>query len=115
MTKPNIELNKLYNYFDDGKIRLSRLLKVLITDIIPFNEIDADTLELWKKEVENYDWLYSENIVHAYEKRLPVEEDVFSDFYLPQGKVYVEFWGIENDQNIIFVKKGKKKSQIYIL
>lgn len=61
MTKPNIELNKLYNYFDDGKIRLSRLLKVLITDIIPFNEIDADTLELWKKEVENYDWLYSKN------------------------------------------------------
>ena len=64
-----------------------------------------------KAEMIIDDWLYSENIVHAYEKRLPVEEDVFSDFYLPQGKVYVEFWGIENDQK--YNLRKEKKKEIY--
>ena len=42
-------------------------------------------------------WLYMAEIVHAYERKLPVEEDVYCDFYLPAGKVYIEFWGMEND------------------
>jgi hypothetical protein len=28
-------------------------------------------------------WLYHAGIIHAYEKRLPIEEDIYSDFYLP--------------------------------
>jgi hypothetical protein len=42
-------------------------------------------------------WLYMANIVHAYERKLPVEEEAYCDFYLPTGKVYLEFWGLEND------------------
>ena len=45
-------LGQTYNYFDDGKIRPSRRMEVVITEIIPFNEIDAETLESWKEEVE---------------------------------------------------------------
>jgi hypothetical protein len=35
-------------------------------------------------------------IVHAYDRQLPIEQDVLSDFYLPQGKVYLQFWGRDN-------------------
>lgn len=38
-------------------------------------------------------WLYLAGIVHAYERQLPIEQDVMSDFYLPGGKVYLQFWG----------------------
>lgn len=41
--------------------------------------------------------LYQYGIVHAYERKLPVDEDVYCDFYLPAGKVYIEYWGLEND------------------
>jgi hypothetical protein len=51
-------LNKIYNYFDDGKIRPSRRSEVVIKEIIPFNEIDSETLAMWEKEVEICDWLY---------------------------------------------------------
>jgi len=54
------------------------------------------------------DWLYISGLVHAYERKLPVEEDVCSDFYLPQGKVYIEFWGLENEEAYLRRKKTKK-------
>ncbi|KOO10491.1 glycerol kinase, partial [Vibrio xuii] len=41
-------------------------------------------------------WLYMNGIVHAYDRQLPIEPDVLSDFYLPQGKVYLQFWGRDN-------------------
>ncbi|WP_263833727.1 hypothetical protein [Sulfurospirillum oryzae] len=62
-----------------------------------------------KAEMIIDDWLYSENIVHAYEKMLPIQENVYSDFYLPQGKVYIEFWGLENDQKYNARKEQKKE------
>lgn len=43
-------------------------------------------------------WLYMQGIVHAYERRLPIEEECYCDFYLPGGKgVYIEYWGRESD------------------
>ncbi|KGY13087.1 glycerol kinase [Vibrio tubiashii] len=38
-------------------------------------------------------WLYMNGIVHAYDRQLPIEQDVLSDFYLPTGKVYLQYWG----------------------
>jgi hypothetical protein len=29
--------------------------------------------------------LYQYGLVHAYERKLPIEEDVYSDFYIPPG------------------------------
>lgn len=56
----DIQIGKIYNYFDDGKIRESRRMSVKITAIIPFDEIDSETLSLWKEDVEQCDWLYHE-------------------------------------------------------
>ena len=54
-------------------------------------------------------WLYMAEIVHAYERRLPIEEEVYCDFYLPTGKVYIEFWGMESDAKYLSRKNHKKE------
>ncbi|MEG9294954.1 glycerol kinase [Mangrovibacillus sp. Mu-81] len=56
-------------------------------------------------------WLYMSEIVHAYERKLPVEEDVYTDFYLPVGKVYIEYWGMENDPK--YAARKQDKLRIY--
>jgi hypothetical protein len=68
--------------------------------------------------IDNY--LYSNRIIHAYERKLPIEEDVYSDFYIPMGKmVYIEFWGKENDEQYNARKKAKieiyKKHEINLV
>ncbi|SEH04423.1 DNA topoisomerase I [Candidatus Venteria ishoeyi] len=60
-----------------------------------------------KAEMLIDNWLYMAEIVHAYERKLPIEEDVYSDFYIPTGKVYIEYWGYENDPKYL-VRKQKK-------
>jgi len=57
------------------------------------------------------DWLYISGLVHAYERKLPIEEDVYSDFYLPDGKVYIEFWGMENEP--AYLRRKGIKQLIY--
>lgn len=56
-------------------------------------------------------WLYMSRIVHAYERLLPVEEELYCDFYIPDGKVYIEFWGLENDPK--YRERKEKKKEIY--
>ena len=46
-------------------------------------------------------------IIHAYERKLPIEEDVYCDFYIPTGKVYIEYWGYENDSKCLHRKNEK--------
>ena len=54
-----------------------------------------------RAEVLIDNWLYMQGIVHAYERRLPIEEDCYCDFYLPGSKgVYIEFWGMESDPQL---------------
>ena len=43
-------------------------------------------------------WLYLAGVVHAYERQLPIAQDVTSDFYLPSGKVYLQFWGSDTGE-----------------
>lgn len=64
-----------------------------------------------RAEVLIDNFLYNSSIVHAYERKLPVEEDVYCDFYLPGGKVYIEFWGLENDPK--YAARKKRKLEIY--
>lgn len=64
-----------------------------------------------KAEMIIDNWLYMAEIVHAYERKLPIEEDVYSDFYIPTGKVYVEYWGMENDSK--YLARKKQKIEIY--
>lgn len=56
-------------------------------------------------------WLYFSGIVHAYERLLPVEEELYCDFYVPKGKVYIEYWGLENDPK--YVDRKERKKEIY--
>ncbi len=64
-----------------------------------------------KAEMLIDNWLYMAEIVHAYERKLPVEEDVYCDFYIPTGKVYIEYWGYENNPK--YLKRKKAKQDIY--
>ncbi len=64
-----------------------------------------------KAEMLIDNWLYMAEIVHAYERKLPIEEDVYCDFYIPTGKVYIEYWGYENDQK--YLARKEKKIDIY--
>jgi len=64
-----------------------------------------------KAEMLIDNWLYMSEIVHAYERKLPIEEDVYCDFYLPVGKVYIEYWGLENDEK--YLQRKRMKQEIY--
>ena len=58
------------------------------------------------------DYLYRNNIAHAYERRLPgIDEDVLSDFYILKGNVFIEFWGME--ENDKYAARKKTKLEIY--
>ncbi|MCB4743456.1 MAG: hypothetical protein LGB78_08085 [Sulfurovum sp.] len=64
-----------------------------------------------KSEMLIDNWLYMAEIVHAYERKLPIEEEIYCDFYIPTGKVYIEFWGFENDPK--YAARKAKKKEIY--
>jgi len=54
-------------------------------------------------------WLYHKGIVHAYERRVPIEEEVYCDFFIPIGqKVWIEYWGLE-EKNYLKRKELKKR------
>lgn len=56
-------------------------------------------------------WLYHKGIVHAYERRVPIGEDLYCDFFIPLGqKVYIEFWGLEDKK---YVKRKELKKNLY--
>jgi len=64
-----------------------------------------------RAEVIIDDTLYDYGLVHAYEKKVPIEEELYTDFYLPNGKVYIEYWGLENDPK--YSERKAKKIEIY--
>ncbi len=64
-----------------------------------------------KAEMLIDNWLYMAEIVHAYERKLPIEEEVYCDFYIPTGKIYIEYWGLENDPK--YLKRKEDKKAIY--
>lgn len=51
--------------------------------------------------------LYDYKLAHAYERKLPIEEDLYSDFFIPSENVYIEYWGMENDPKYLDRKKVK--------
>lgn len=64
-----------------------------------------------RAEVIIDDTLYDYGLVHAYEKKVPIEEELYTDFYLPNGKVYIEYWGLESDPK--YAERKKRKIEIY--
>ena len=66
-----------------------------------------------KAEVIIDDFLFQHGLVHAYEKRVPIKEELYSDFFIPTGGgkgVYIEFWGLEDTK---YIDRKKKKLELY--
>ncbi len=55
-------------------------------------------------------WLYSRHIAHAYERRLPVPEEAYADFYIPIGDCYIEYWGLDTSE---YTDRQKKKRELF--
>ena len=55
--------------------------------------------------------LYDYKLAHAYERKLPIEEDLYSDFFIPTENVYIEYWGMEADPK--YLERKKVKLEIY--
>ena len=64
-----------------------------------------------KAEMLIDNWFYMADIAHAYERKLPIEESAYCDFYIPSGKVYIEYWGYENDST--YLTRKKEKTALY--
>ncbi len=64
-----------------------------------------------KAELLIDNWLYVAGQVHAYERRLPIEEEVYCDFYVPAGKVYIEYWGYESNPE--YAARKRIKQELY--
>lgn len=57
------------------------------------------------------DYFYRHNIVHAYEPLVPVEEEMYCDFLLPKYRLYIEYWGLENNPK--YKARKTRKLEIY--
>lgn len=55
-------------------------------------------------------WLYHQRIVHAYERRVPIEEELYCDFYIPLGQCYIEYWGLEEEA---YKERKEEKIRLY--
>lgn len=68
---------------------------------------------LSEQSIDN--WLYNNGYQHSYEKAVYMETSpeavVLSDFYLPKENIYIEFWGIENDEK--YEKRKQDKIKLY--
>jgi len=64
-----------------------------------------------KAEVIVDNTLYEYKLVHAYEKKAPIDEVLYTDFFIPTENVYIEYWGMENDPK--YAERKKVKIEIY--
>ena len=84
------------------------------------SELTCDDGHLVKSPYEKIidNWLYSEGIKHAYEKKIDVDEthELTPDFFIPEyngiKNIYVEFWGYGED-NIKYQRIKDYKMKIY--
>ena len=57
------------------------------------------------------DFLYKNGIVHAYERRVNIDEEMYCDFYIPAQKLYLEFWGLEENEQ--YAERKRRKLELY--
>lgn len=65
-----------------------------------------------KAELLIDNWLYTRRppIAHAYERRLPVPEEAYADFYVPLGDCYIEYWGLDTPE---YTRRQKTKLELF--
>lgn len=56
-------------------------------------------------------WLFHKGIAHAYERRVPIEKEMYCDFFIPFGKkIWIEFWGLDEEK---YEKRKEMKKSYY--
>jgi hypothetical protein len=92
----NIEINKVYDYFDDGKIKYSRKIPVKITEIIPFDKADSEIIELWKEDAFSCEWLYAKETDYFIKGDLYISDDKVEEIIFVRTKdggwFSLDFW-----------------------
>lgn len=53
-------------------------------------------------------WLYLNGLTHAVDRLVAGQDDWRADFYLPQRKVYIDFWDVNNSQLPLSVRLQKQ-------
>ena len=112
---------------EENKVRIKLSSKVIIGKDVIDNET-KDVRKKWEAGnlcddghyVRSYsemlidNWLYHNGYLHAYEKKVFMatepDEVVLSDFYLPKGDVYIEFWGKDTEK---YNMRRERKLQLY--
>jgi hypothetical protein len=64
-----------------------------------------------KSETLIDNWFYNNGIMHTYESRVPIPEEMFCDFFLPSTDTYVEYWGLEDREG--YRKRIDEKRSLY--
>ena len=63
-----------------------------------YNAVDTHLLRS-SDEVRIDDWFHHNGIQHEVERRVPVSNRLmYCDWYLPQWDIYVEYWGLTNEE-----------------
>ena len=62
-----------------------------------FRAVDGDLLRS-SDEVRIDDWFYRNGIEHEVERRVPVDRLRYCDWFLPRGEIYVEYWGLMDEE-----------------
>ncbi len=57
-------------------------------------------------------WLFHQGICHGYERKLPITEGAYCDFFIPNknGYIYLEYWGLEDNK---YLERKRNKKAIY--
>lgn len=63
-----------------------------------------------RAEVIVADWLYANDVMFAYEKRLPIVEEVYSDFFIKEKRIFIEVWGLEDTK---YLERKAVKIDLY--
>lgn len=82
---PELEVGKIYNVFDDGKISYSRLDKWKILEAIDLdneNNLDDEVLSELKKEINDCYWLYSPEQKIIYRAKMIDDSDDYYCYFL---------------------------------
>jgi hypothetical protein len=105
----NIDISKFLDNEEESK----KEFKEDLNEKFPatFKAIDGHYVRSEAEQtIDNF--LFRNGIIHAYEKRLPGDKCFYCDFYIPPlnkitQSIYIEYWGVENDENYLEGKKTK--------
>lgn len=89
----------------ESAVLIERIKQLQTSDTLVCCDGHQVALEAERK-IDN--WLYFAGLLHAYRRRLPCAEELYSDFYLPSHQVFIEYWGDSKNAKALAAKLRKK-------